>query len=279
MGGLRLGVATFGISLMAAAPALAQLSSAQTSSTHAEIAAAETNLNLSLGFIHTQYDEGPPDAENGYAPGFGIGASVLLPSAFPNIDLYTSLSYQFHAGNLTYTGHYLFSGIALTATDRAVFNNIEARAGLGLPLAGGAVEAIPFIAAGYQSWNRNVDVKHGDGSDEFYSNGLVGGGVKLDLPVTRTLVASGTAEVLDMFGAHIVSHALDNGFDMGNSGQERVSLGLDDALSGPLHLQASANWTRFTYAGSKPSAATYGYYEPLSHTTQLGVNLGVSYSF
>jgi hypothetical protein len=275
MRGLRFGIATFGISLLAAAPVLAQ----QLQTSHAEIAAAETNLNVSVGFMHTQYSEGPPDAESGYTPGFTVGGSVLLPSVWTNIDLYSSLAYQFNAGNLTYNGHYLVSGLPVTATDHAVFNHIDARLGLGLPLAGGALEAIPFLAAGYQSWNRNVENKGVIGTDEFYSSALVGGGVKLDVPITATVVASGTAEMLGMVGNHLSADSLGIGWNMGNSAQERISLGLDDALSGPLHLQASADWAHFNYAGSKPTAETYGYYEPLSTTTQFGVNLGVAYSF
>ncbi len=264
----------FGVSLLAAAPVLAQ-----PVTTHAEIAAAETNLNLSVGFLHTDYSEGQPDSETGFTPGFGIGASVLLPSAWSNIDYYSAFSYAFSAGNISYSGHYLFApNVALKATDRAVFNHIEGRMGLGFPLAGG-IEAIPFISAGYQSWNRNIDNKGTIGTDEYYSSAMAGGGVKLDIPVTATLVASGTAEMEGMFAGHISFDSFGIGHAMGNSAQERVSLGLDEALSGPLHFQASADVTHFNYAGSKPTAATYGLFEPASTTTQVGVNLGISYSF
>jgi hypothetical protein len=273
--GLRLGIATIGLSLFAASPVLAQV----LQSSHAEIAAAETNININTGFMHTNYSEGPPDSESGFTYGFGVGGSVLVPSAFTNIDLYSTLAYHFSAGNLDYNGHYLISGLPATATDNAVFNNIDAQLGLGFPLAGGALEAIPYLAMGYQSWNRNVNMKGAIGSDEFYSSGLAGGGLKLDIPVTATIVASGSAEMLDMFGAHIMNNSFGIGFNMGNSAQERVSLGVDDALSGPLHVQASADLSHFNYAGSKPSDANFGLYEPLSNTTQVSVNLGVSYSF
>ena len=271
----RFGIAVLGVSLFATAPALAQ----ELSSSHAEIAAAETNLNISVGFMHTNYSEGALDSENGFTPGFGVGAGVLLPAAWPNIDYYSAFSYRFNAGNLTYNGHYLFSGAPLTATDRAVFNNIDARIGLGFPLNGGALEVIPFLAAGYQSWNRNIDVNHALSTDEFYSSALVGGGVKLDVPLTSSIVASGSAEMLAMVGNHIDGNSIGVDFGMGNSAQERVSLGVDDALYGPWHLQATANLSHFNYAGSKPTVETYGFYEPLSNTTQVGVNLGVSYSF
>jgi len=279
--GLKVGMAAFGLSLMAAAPAFAQVLGAQEQpgSKHAEIAAAETNLNISVGFLHTNYSEGPPDSENGFTPGFTVGGSVLVPSAWSNIDLYSALSYQFSAGNLSYNGHYLVSGAPLNATDRAVFNHVEGRLGLGLPIAGGAVEAIPYLVGGYQSWNRNVSTPGVPGTDEFYSAGMAGAGIKLDIPITATIVGSGSAEMMGIFGAHVDSNSLGIGFGMGNSAQERVSLGLDDALFGPLHLQASADVTHFNYAGSKPSDASFGLYEPTSTTTQVGVNLGVSYSF
>src|SRR6516165_4418166 len=268
MRGLRLGFLACGVSLLALTPALAQ----EVNSSHATIAAAETNINISVGFMHTQYSEGPPDSENGFTPGFGVGASALLPSAWQNIDYYAAFAYQFNAGNLTYNGHYLYSGAPLTATDRAVFNRIQARMGLGFPLAGGALEIIPYFTAGYQSWNRNIDVEGAQGTDEFYSSALVGGGLKLDIPITATIVASGGAEFLGMVGNHVDNNLVGIGFGMGNSAQQRISLGLDSVLYGPLHLQANANWTHFNYAGSKPSYATYGYFEPLSSTTQVGVN-------
>lgn len=276
-----LGALTVGISVLAAAPAMAQMFA----SPHAEIAAAETNINISLGFMHTGYSEGPPDSESGFTPGFSVGGSVLLPSAFTNIDLYTALAYQFHAGNLTYTGHYLISGEPVTATDNAVFNNINARFGLGFPLAGGALEAIPYITMGYQAWNRNINNPGVIGTDEFYSAGMAGGGMKLDVPVTGTIVVSGTADMVGMFGVHLSADSLGTGFSLGNSAQQRVSLGVDDALSGPLHVFANAGWTHFNYAGSKPSPSTYipalggEIFEPLSTTNQVTVNLGVSYSF
>jgi hypothetical protein len=74
---------------------------------------------------------------------------------------------------------------------------------------------------------------------------------------------------------------------MGDSGDERVSLGLDQHVSGPLHVFATASVEHFNYAGDKfnnnniivvgPNA--YQIAEPTSSTTQVGVNLGISYSF
>jgi hypothetical protein len=257
---------------------------------HNEVLAAETNLNISGAFMHTQYHENfPPgsgDDENGYMAGFGVGASVLLPHllVFPNVDLYSALNYDFSAGNLDYGGHYLSSGLPVQATDRAVFNRIEARLGLGFPLIGGA-ELIPFIAGGYQSWNRNIENKGQIGTDEFYDTALLGGGVKLDVPLTPALVASASVEMLALIAGNVSFNNVNVNHGLGGSAEERAGLGLDYAVQGPFHVFADADWEHFNYAGNKPTSSTYSpacgceLYEPLSTTTQFGVNLGVAYSF
>ncbi len=257
---------------------------------HQEILAAETNLNLSGAFMHTQYHEnaqpGSGDDENGWTGGFGVGASVLLPRllVFPNDDLYAALSYDFSAGNLTYGGHYLFSGLPLQATDNAVFNRLEGRLGIGIPLIGGS-ELIPFIAAGYQSWNRNINNPAQIGTDEFYNTGLLGGGLKWDAPLTPRLVFSASAEALALIAGNVAFNNTHISHGLGGSAEERVTLGLDYAVQGPFHVFGNVDWEHFNYAGYKPTNSTYfapcdcAFYEPLSTTTQFGMNLGVAYSF
>jgi hypothetical protein len=254
-------------------------------------AAAETNLNVSIGFLHTNYTEGPPDSESGIGPGFGVGGSALLPSTFQNIDLYSALFYQFNAGNLNYNGHEINlitqQETPLKATDRAVFNHIEGRLGLGFPLAQGQVEIIPYITAGYMAWNRNIDNKGVIGTDEFYRTALVGLGIKLDATVTPSLVFSATAQFSGLVASNITFNTFDEGHTMGDSGDERVTLGLDQHVSGPLHVFATASVEHFNYAGDKFNdnniifAGPFAYQiaEPTSTTTQVGVNLGISYSF
>jgi len=257
---------------------------------HNAVLAAETNLNISGAFLHTQYHEnaqpGTGDDENGITGGFGVGASLLLPRmlVFPNVDLYTALMFNFTAGNLTYGGHYLVSGLPAQASDRAVFDRIEARFGLGFPLIGGW-EAIPFIAGGYQGWNRNIENKGQIGTDEFYNTGLVGAGLKLDLPLTPRLVASATAEAMALFAGNIALNNVNINHGLGGSAQENADIGLDYAVSGPLHAFTTLSWSHFNYAGNKPTLSTYNascsceYFEPLSTTTQFGANVGVAYSF
>lgn len=248
------------------------------------VQAAETNLNISLSAMHTQYHEnatpGTGDDENGYSGGGGVGASVLLPQPglFRDAALYSAMSLNLSAGNLRYGGHYLASGLPVDATDRAVFLRIEGRLGMGFALSQG-MELIPFLAGGYQSWNRNIDRRGQIGTDEQYTTGLLGAGVKLDVPVTQRLVLSGTAEMLALFAGHIVANGVGFNHGLGGSAEERVALGTDYAIQGPLHGFLSLNWEHFNYAGSKPTLSSGGFYEPLSTTTQFGVNVGAAYSF
>ncbi|MDE8347821.1 MAG: hypothetical protein POH28_16860, partial [Acidocella sp.] len=127
--------------------------SAASASSYREVEAAETHLGINASFMHTQYHENLPegtgDDENGLTAGFGVGASVLLPEhgLLNNADYYAALKYDFAAGNLYYGGHYLASGLPASATDRAVFNRIEGRLGIGLPQKDG-VMVIPFFAFG-----------------------------------------------------------------------------------------------------------------------------------
>jgi hypothetical protein len=248
------------------------------------VLAAETNLNFSAGFMHTQYHENLPpgtgDDENGFTAGFGVGASVLLPEhGLPaNADLYTALMYEFSAGNLDYGGHFLISNKPAQATDRAVFNRIEARLGFGFPLEGGA-ELIPFLAAGYQAWNRNIETTGVIGTDEFYHSGLFGGGMKLDVPIASRTVLSATAETFALVGGGIALNNFDINHSLGVSAEERISLGMDYDISGPFHVFATGFWEHFNYAGFKPTVNSDFLFEPLSTTTQFGGNLGVAYSF
>lgn len=258
---------------------------------HAEIQAAETNLRISGGFMHTQYHENlqPGDDESGYTPGLGVGASVLLPftrnrPASP--DFYAALDYDIDAGNILYAGHLQEEdgGAPLDATDHAVFQRIEARLGVGFPLENG-IESIPFFAFGYQAWNRNDTSAETIDGGEFYHSGLFGLGWKLDVPVTPTIVLSGDGEFLALAGGGItnpeIGYGLDFGRGFGVTPEERIELALDDQVAGHFHLFAKAFWEHFNYSGTHPEYyGDAGYaYEPLSTTTQFGLNVGAAYSF
>ncbi len=247
------------------------------------VSAAETSVNLSVGMMGTQYHENvvPGDDESGVIPGFGVSVSALLPTRpgdTSSVDIYSALIYNFDAGNIGYSGHYLVSGAPASATDHAVFNQVEARLGLGFPMING-MESIPFLAAGYQAWNRNIDGPGLSGTDEFYHSGVFGMGYKLDVPIGAGFVASGTGELLGLAGGGINGTNWSGGF--GVTPEERVELGLNAAAFGRFHLFASAYWQHFNYSGTRPESFGYNYYiyEPFSTTTQFGANFGIGYSF
>lgn len=246
------------------------------------IAAAENQLNVSGGFEHTQYHENLAigDDESGYIPGLGLGLSLLRPLALSGagVDVYTSVNYDFDHGNITYAGHARGTNAPVLGTDSASFNRVEVRIGIGLPLYGG-LEAIPFLAGGYQSWNRRVSAPGSYGLAENYHSGLFGLGLKFDIPVDPTLVASASGEALGMAGGGFSSSEFSGGF--GATGQERVELGLDDRLGNRFHIFTHAFWEHFNYAGTRP--VPFGIngqiYEPFSTTTQFGLNAGIGYNF
>jgi len=274
---MRLVVFGFGL-LIAAVMAL------QAQAAVPAVAQAETEVSLDAGVMHTQYHENlsPGDDEDGLTAGFGVGAAALLPILRGwNPDLYTSLQYDFNAGDIHYGGHYQFTGAPVNATDNAVFNRIEARIGLGYQFPGIGVEAIPFLAAGYQAWNRNINNKGVIGTDEFYHSGFAGGGMRLDVPVAPRLVASIDGELLGLVGGGITIDNLGLDQDFGPSGEQRVNLGLDDAVAGRLHVFGRLFWEHFNYSGSRPQVyrSFFLVHEPLSVTTQFGADVGVAYSF
>jgi hypothetical protein len=247
------------------------------------VQAAETTLTFDAAAMHTQYHENLQvgDDESGYTAGFGIGASLLQPldpRRRDGLDYYAAMAYDFHAGNIKYAGHYQ-SGVPADADDRTVFQRIELRMGVGVPLILGA-EFIPFAAGGYQAWNRNVDGPNSYYGGEFYRSFLFGAGFKFDVPLTPTLVTSATAELLGLAGGGITGNGYDFGRGFGVTPQERFELGLDDAVTQHFHVFTRAYWEHFNYSGTRPQYyTTYYIYEPFSTTTQFGVNLGAAYSF
>jgi hypothetical protein len=244
-----------------------------------EVAAAETSLSFNLSGMHTQYHENLQvgDDESGYTPGAGVGISALVPYGYET-DLYSSLAFELNAGPIDYNGHYQ-TGQPLMATDNAVFNRIEARVGVGLPLAGGT-ELIPFLASGYQAWNRNTDSKTTIDGGEFYHTFLFGGGFKLDQPVGPSVVLSFTGELLGLAGGNVQNNGIGFGRGMGVTAEELISIGLDYAITPRWHTFGSLYWEHFDYSGTHPEYFPgYYVYEPLSTTTQFGVEAGVGYSF
>jgi hypothetical protein len=246
------------------------------------IQAFETSINLDANFMHTQYHENLSpigDDESGFTEGAGVTIGSLLPlKPGYSPDLYTYLGYNINAGNIHYGG-YFQDGTPLAATDHAVFQNIEARIGAGFPLADGS-ELIPFIAGGYQAWNRNVDGTGVFGGGEFYHSGLFGAGLRYDYPVSPTVVVSGTAEILGLAGGGVHNPSINFGRGFGVTPEEHLEFEVSDQISPRWHVFGTGFFTHFNYSGTHPEYFPYYYvYEPQSVTTQYGFSIGFGYSF
>jgi hypothetical protein len=259
------------------------------------VRAAESSVYLDLGAADTQYHEdlSPSDEESGLTGAARLGVSVLetLPSLH-GLDFYAALESAAQVGTLNYTGQTeYFNGSSFAyapykTTDNAVFDRVEGRAGLGIPMGGGA-ESIPFLEAGYQIWSRN-DKFDGGTQTENYHAALVGGGYKLDIPAGR-LVLSATAEVDAIVAAGVTlqnfyGNNQNQDLGLGISPEERLELAADDALTQHFHLRFSTFVEHFTYVASKEQFIDYYGYpiylqEPSSRTTQYGATVGFGFSF
>jgi hypothetical protein len=244
------------------------------------ISAAETSVRLGLGAGYGHYEENitPKDTEAGALLGLTAGVSALTPdglSSYGLPDLYTEVNYNFAAGYLNYRGNLQNAqATPYQARDNGYYNTAIVRLGLGAPLAGGP-EVIPYLAGGYQNWYRNVGGDAGYG--EFYQAGLIGGGLRLDVPSGADLVVSAAAEGFAVIGGSIRVPSQDFGGNFGTSVEERVSLDADYRLTPTWHAFAGLGLTHYGYTGSKPGES--GAFEPLSSTVQVNTIFGVAYGF
>ncbi len=250
------------------------------SATDPAIVSADTavRLGVTAGYGHYQENISPRDTEAGALIGFTGSLSALRPGSFAGFalpDLYSDVEYDFSAGFLGYHGN--LNNKAQTpynTHDNAYYNDVVVRLGLGRPLNDGR-EIIPYVAGGYQNWYRNIGGPNGYG--EYYSAGLIGGGIKFDIAASRALVLSASAEGLAVVsGSASVPYQNFNGA-FGASMEERVSLDADYRLSAAWHAYAGLGVTHYSYTGSKPSPN--GVFEPLSDTLQVSSMFGVAYGF
>ncbi len=226
---------------------------------------------------------GPSDIESGWLPGFSVKYS-LMGDYFPSLpNLYFAVNYQFTGGNIAYHGA-LQDGSPLRGTDSVTTNWVLARLGMGLPLAQSWMFT-PYVAGGYQNWNRDLQGPHG--YTEKYSAGLAGAGLMLQYAPTARIVLSANAQGLAVFGGGMTPSG--NAFqdnlgnaNFGASGQERLAFDIDYRISGPWHLYGGVDFTHFNYTGgalNSPLAQLLQYSEPSSSTNLFGMNLGVAYGF
>ncbi len=238
------------------------------------IQAAETNVSVGLSGSYVHYHESLgelSDTESGGLGGFELGASRLGRTLNYN-HVYSALIYNFSGGFLGYNG-FAQDGSFYDAQDRSFFNHVEIRLGNGFAVTQ-ATELIPFLAGGYQNWYRNITGPIGYG--EFYQAELFGGGLKLDVAASSSLVVSAAAEGLAVVRGSISAPALGLDSSFGTSGEESVRLGADWRLDQSWHVFAGLGVTHFDYTGSKPKN---GFYEPPSATLQLNSEIGLQFGF
>ncbi|HQT63900.1 MAG: hypothetical protein B7Z75_04035 [Acidocella sp. 20-57-95] len=244
------------------------------------IVAADTavRLGVTAGYAHYQENISPRDTEAGALIGFTGSVRALWPGGFAGYalpDLYADVEYDFSAGSLGYNGN--LNNKAQTAYDthdNAYYNDVVVRLGMGRPLSGGR-EIIPYVAGGYQNWYRNIGGPSGYGA--YYSAGLIGGGLRLDIAANRALVLSASAEGMAVVNGSVsVPYQNFNGA-FGASMEERISLDADYRLNDAWHAYAGLGVTHYSYTGSKPSAR--GLFEPLSDTVQVSSMFGLAYGF
>jgi len=243
------------------------------------VVAAETRVSLGFAVQGTQYREnfgGTSDQESGVLPGVTAGISRLGP-VLGISGIYTGVVYDFAGGPLAYDG-YVQGGAGgglspYVATDHARFNSLEVRLGRAVAISP-SVDLIPFVAAGYQNWYRDIGGTGGYG--EFYRAAVAGVGAQFDVAVTDRLVVSATAEGLAVIGGRASAPALGFAGDFGTSGEEAVHLGADLRLGNALHLFAGLGVRHFDYTGSR---LDNGLYEPPSSTLIVRSEVGVTFGF
>lgn len=248
-----------------------------------EMGLAATGTLMNYQEHITQFD-GQTDIESGWMPGFQVKYS-LMGDYFPSLpNLYFAVNYDYSNGDLHYQGFLLSSRAPSQGTDSAVTNRVVARLGMGLPLAQSWM-LTPYLAGGYQNWDRNLQGPHG--YTEKYSAGLVGAGLMLQYAPTRRLVLSANAQGFAVIGGGMTpsgSLLQDNlgTASFGTSGEERVSLDADYRLNGSWHVYGGLDFTHFNYTGgplNSPLAQLLGAAEPPSSTNLFGMQLGVAYGF
>ncbi len=250
------------------------------------ILSANNEIGLAATGALMNYQErlpSPSDIESGWMPGFAAKYTLMGDyfSSLPN--LYFAVNYQFNSGDIAYHGA-LQNGTLLEGTDSATTNWVLARLGMGLPIAQSWMFT-PYIAGGYQNWNRNLQGAHG--YTEKYNAGLVGVGLMLQYAPTAQLVLSANAQGLAVIGGGMTPSGTPlqdrlGTASFGTSGQERISLDADYRLNSSWHVYGGLNFTHFNYTGgalNSPLAQFLDYTEPPSSTNLFGMQLGVAYGF
>ncbi|MHB1644494.1 MAG: hypothetical protein ACYCS8_17900 [Acidithiobacillus sp.] len=252
----------------------------RTQAEHSAIVAANNEVGIAITGNLTNYQEsvtpGPADTESGWQPGFAVKGSYM-GNVYGIHNVYAAVHYANSFGNIGYYG--AVGKTPYNGTDSASFNRVMGRVGMGIRITCPHEMMItPYVAGGYQGWNRNLQGPYG--YTENYSAGLVGAGALFQYAVAPSFVVSGDTEVLAVVGGGMTPHILNGRLgsaSFGTSAEEKMTLGVDYRITGHLHTYSDVSLTHFTYTGGH--LAIPGAYEPSSATNQLGMSLGLAYQF
>ncbi|AIA56779.1 hypothetical protein A5904_14665 (plasmid) [Acidithiobacillus caldus] len=267
--------------------------------TNPNILAANNEIGLSVSGNLLNYQEHitPGDTESGWTPGFGVKYSLMQNLAGIH-NAYVAVRFGWSRGNVAYHGFTqrpTANGVVYSpyrGTDNATMYRVIARVGMGLNIRPGAM-VTPFVFGGYQHWNRHL--LGPEGYTEDYHAGVVGLGAMVQDAVTRKLVLTLTPEFGAVVGGGLhtnLFHGHITPASFGTTGEEKISLSADYALSGAYgygagmgwHLYGGLSYTHYNYTGGPISLAYRGQTvpfgdEPFSSTNLFQVQAGVAYSF
>jgi hypothetical protein len=216
-----------------------------------------SNNSVSIGFnyANNNYSEDlpiPSDVENGWTPGFHIGAS--FDSEIIGIKgIYGDFGYTYNSGNVTYTD-----------------NNIHVRLGKTIFISNSAA-LTPYIMGGYRWWHRTVP----NGV-----NAYVGGGAMFQYAVTKDLTLSLHGGVGEVVFASLVEHyssPVEQKFSFSDRPYYTAGLKATYINSKHLGLYADVDYRDFMRGASGFNSA--GFKKPSSQTSRFSVGVGLMYSF
>ncbi len=189
-------------------------------------------------------------------------------------NVYGQINFHYDSGSIAYKG--AVGRRPYDGTDRATMYRIMGRLGKGFSVCPNAM-VTPYVALGYQHWNRHLLGPYGYTED--YSALLVGMGVKGQYALTNRLVLGANAELLAVTNGQMTPH-LFNGLygtaHFGTTGEEVVGLDANYRLTGHVHLFGGLEYTHYNYTGGP---LRFGALEPSSSTNLFDLDAGVAYAF
>jgi hypothetical protein len=243
----------------------------------------KANNSVSLGFndIHSNYAEtlpSPADVENGWTPGFHVGANVDT-TLFGINGIYGDFGYSYASGKVTYSEGNFSEKAGHTE------NNVHVRLGKTFLLTN-SFGITPYVMGGYRWWHRSVP--HGLADPENYSNAYVGVGGLFQYAITNDLSLSfhgGVGEVIfaSVSGKtdpyYVVNYNVpaEQKFSLSDRPYYTAGLKATYINSKNLGLYADIDYRDFMYGASGFNQV--GFEEPSSQTSQFSFGVGIMYSY